>query len=138
MRILFLTSQSLITQHWPAVGELLQPVLRAAKGEFDIEDLEELCRDGRAVAGAVFDEGGRMVLALVFEFLLFPQISTVNVIALAGHDMDEAAATFWPTFREWAKESGASHIQASTSPAMSRLLRPLGFRHTYDLVRAPC
>lgn len=137
MRAVFLTSQRLITEHWPAAGKLLQPVLHAVRGEWTVDDLEDLCRDGRAVAGIAFDAGGEPFMAMVFEFRHYPRKTTVNVIALAGRDLDELASTFWPSFIEWAKESGAVEIEACALPAMTRMLRPLGFTHTYNAVRMP-
>jgi hypothetical protein len=137
VQAVFLTSQRLISEHWPAVGKLLQPVLEAARGEFTVDDLETLCRDGRAVAGIAF-EAGEPVMAMVFEFRHYPRKTVLNVIALAGHDLAALASTFWLDFKQWAKESGATEIEACTSPAMTRMLRPLGFTHTYNTVRTPC
>lgn len=137
MQALFLTSQRLITQHWPAASALLAPVLDAARGEFTLDDLEELARDGRAVLGVAF-EGDAPVMAMAFQFRHYPRCMAVNVMALGGRDMHAIASTFWPQFVAWAQESGASHIEACTSPAMARMLRPLGFSKTYELVRTPC
>lgn len=135
MQALFLTSQRLITQHWPAASALLGPGLGAARGEFTLENLEDLCRDGRAVAGMAFDADGAPSMAMVFEFRLYPRKTVVNVIALAGRDLHGLASTFWPQFIAWAKESGAAEIEACAHPAMTRMLRPLGFEHTYNFVR---
>lgn len=137
MQALFLTSQGLITQHWPAASRLLQPVLAACRGEFTVDDLEELCRDGRAIAGMAWDAEGQPFMAMVFEFRFYPRKTAVNVIALAGRDLQELASTFWPSFLAWAKESGATEIEACALPAMTRMLRPLGFEHTYNFVRMP-
>jgi hypothetical protein len=134
---LFLTSQSLITEHWPTASRLLAPVLQAARGEFTVDDLLELCRDGRAVAGMAFEDG-EPVMAMVFEFVHFPRKTVLRVIALAGRDLQRIAGTFWPSFTEWAKESGAAEIEACVAPAMGRMLKPLGFTHTYNTVRTPC
>lgn len=136
MQPLFLTSQRLITEHWAAVAHVLQPVLVAARGEFTIEDLEELCRDGRALAGLVIEDGAPL-MAMVWEFRHYPRKTTLNVIALAGRDLERVASTFWPTFMRWAEESGATEIEARTRPAMSRKLRKLGFSPTYEMVRCP-
>ena len=136
MQPLFLTSQRLITQHWPTAARLLEPVLGAVRGEWNVDDLEELCREGRAVAGIGFD-GDEPVLAWVFEFRYYPRKTVVNLMALAGRGVEDAASTFWPTFVEWAGESGAAEIQACALPAMTRMLRPLGFEHTYNFVRMP-
>jgi hypothetical protein len=134
VQVLFLTSQRLLTEHWPAASALLEPVLQYVRGDFTLADLEDLCRDGRAVAGLVFEQGVP-VLAMVFEFRCYPRKTTINVIALAGHGLERVASTFWPRFRGWALESGAAEIEACAHPAMTRMLRPLGFEHTYNLVR---
>lgn len=136
MSVLFLTSQRLITEHWPAAAALLEPVLGAARGEFTIPDLEEMCREGRAIAGLAF-EGDAPVMAIVFEWRHYPRFTVLNIIALAGRDLSKLAGTFWPTFLQWAKESGADEIEARTRPAMTRMLRRLGFTFTYDVVRMP-
>ena len=137
MQALFLTSQRLITEHWPAAARLLTPVLQYADGEYTVDDLLELCREGRAVAAIAHNEAGQPFMAMVFEFRYFPRKTVLNVIALAGRDLDRVAGTFWRRFVQWAQESGATNIQACTRPAMARMLRPLGFEHTYNLVRMP-
>lgn len=136
MQAVFLTSQRLITEHWPTASRLLQPVLGAVRGEWTVDDLEELCRDGRAVAGIAFDDG-EPVLAMIFEFRFYPRQTVANIIALAGRDLHGVAATFWPSFLAWCRESGASHVEACAAPAMTRMLRPLGLEHTYNFVRLP-
>lgn len=136
MNVLFLTSQRLITEHWPAAAVLLEPVLDCAHGEFTIADLEELCREGRAICGVALTDGVP-TMAMVFEFRHYPRKTVLNIIALAGRDLSKLAGTFWLTWREWAKESGADEIEARTRPAMTRMLRRLGFTFTYDVVRMP-
>ncbi len=136
MQPLFLTSQRLITEHWPTVARVIGPVMGAVRGEFTVDDLLELCRDGRAVAGLAFLDG-EAVLAFVFEFRFYPRHTVVNIIALAGRGVGDAAATFWPGFVQWCRESGATEVEACAHPGMTRLLRPLGFAHTYNFVRMP-
>jgi hypothetical protein len=137
MQALFLTSQRLITEHWPTVARVIAPVLGAARGEFTVDDLEELCREGRAVAGIGFHDG-EPVLAFVWELRLYPRKTIANIIALAGRGIGDAAATFWPQWLGWCHDCGIAEIEACVSPAMARLLQPLGFKHTYDIVRLPC
>jgi hypothetical protein len=137
MQAIFLTSQRLITEHWPAAARLLAPVLEAVRGEFTVDDLEEMCREGRAVAGIAFDEAGEPFMAMVFEFHHYRRFSSVFVLALAGRDLRRLAATFWPNFLAWCAESGATHVEACALPAMTRMLQPLGFEHTYNFIRMP-
>lgn len=138
MDALFLTTPELIGLHWWAVARLVDPVAhQAARGEFTTEDLAVMVEDGRAVS-ALFSVEDKPLIGMVFEFRHYPRAMTINVIALGGKDLAEVSSTFWPQFVAWAKESGVSHIEACTSPAMTRVLRGLGFQHTYDLVRFPC
>jgi len=136
MQPLFLTSQRLITEHWPTVARVIAPVMGAVRGDFTVDDLLQLCRDGRAVAGLGFQDG-EPVLAFVWELRLYPRKTTANIIALAGRGVADAASTFWPSFVQWCQECGIAEIEACAQPAMTRMLSPLGFEHTYNLVRMP-
>lgn len=136
MQPLFLTSQRLITEHWPTASALLQPVLGVVAGEWTVDDLEEMCRDGRAIAGIGFQDG-EPVLAWVFEFIHYPRFTSVFILALGGRGVADAAATFWPQWVAWCQESGATEIRACALPAMTRMLGRLGFEHTYNIVRLP-
>lgn len=138
MKVLFLTSRELVGLHWWSVASLVDPVAhQAARGEFTTEDLAAMVDAGTAVAGLAMEDG-RPVLGVVFEFRHYPRAMTINVMALGGRDLDRVAGTFWPQFVAWAKESGVAHIEACTSPVMTRMLRRIGFQHAYDLVRFPC
>lgn len=135
MRVLFLNSQDLIDQHWWSVAHLIDPVVQnASRGEFTTEDLAALVVSGQAFCGLALD-GDTPVLAMVFEFKRYPARTIINVMALGGRDLAAVAVSFWPQFVAWARESGASGIEASTAPAMTRALKGLGLIHTYDLVR---
>lgn len=134
MKAIFLTSPELIAQYWGQAAELIDPVVhRAARGEFDTADLHALVVAGRAYSAVVLED--KVTLAVVFEFKHYPRKIVINVIALGGQNLTEVAVIFWPKFVSWAKEAGAEGIEASTSPAMSRVLKGLGLVHTYDLVR---
>ncbi len=138
MNVLFLTTPELVEQHWPGAAPLLAPVVRdAARGEFDLEDLYRMALRGGAIV-ALVREAETPVLAMVFEFRHYPRRTVINIVALGGSGLAPAAMTFWPYFKAWAKESGAAEIEACTAPAMTRVLRGLGFVHSYDLVRLPC
>lgn len=138
MDVLFLNTPALIEKHWPAVAELVAPVVaHAARGEFTLEDLQEMVQGGTAIAALMIEDGAPR-LAMLFEFRHYPRKLVLNVMALGGCDLARAAVTFWPQFVAWAKESGADEIEACTAPAMTRVLSGLGFQHTYDLVRLKC
>jgi hypothetical protein len=138
MNVRFLTAPSELHAQWPDIAGLLDPVVRdAARGEFTLDDLHQLCADGRMIAGTCSDARGVM-MAMVFEFRHYPQQMAVNIVALGGRDLHAVSAAFWNTFRAWVKEAGATHIEALCSKPMARLLmRECGFESAYEQVRLP-
>ena len=138
MQAIFLTTPELRKTHWASVASLITPaVTEAARGEFTLNDLEAMVTNGHAVAGIAFDSDGP-VMGMVFEFCNYPRRQVINVMALGGRDLAGIANSFWPQFIEWARESGVAEIEACTSPAMSRILKQIGFAHTYNVMRIPC
>lgn len=138
MNALFLNTKPLIALHWPAVARLIEPGFETMRGaEYALEDLTEMVKRGSAVAGVFFDDFDRPVLGMVFEHRFYPRKTVINVMALGGSNLAGVASTFWRQFLEWAKESGATEIEACATPAMTRMLADLGFRHTYNVVRMP-
>lgn len=139
MRVLFLNTPRLINLYWHSASALLEEVVEeAARGEFTLADLTQMVKAGTAIAGVVYNDLGEPILTVVFEFRFYPRKQVINIMALGGRQFHLATGTFWPQFVAWAKEYGVTEIEACTSPAMTRLLRGLGFQHTYDLVRLPC
>lgn len=132
---LFLTTQELLDRWWDRAAQHLERVVReAARGEFTVDDLRQLCAEGRAVAVVVVD-GDDVVLAAVIEFVYYPQITACNVMALGGSRLDEALEAFFVTFKDWLYGMGVTVIEASCSPAMARLLGRAGFSKDYEVVR---
>lgn len=120
---------------FPKVRPLFDRVAnRAAHGEFTTDDIERLVMEGRLTVGAVM-ENGKPVLAVAFEFIYYPRMTVLNILALAGSRLNAVMEAFWPRFLGWARTTGAQSIQASCSPAMSRLLARHGFKTTYQVVR---
>jgi hypothetical protein len=137
MKPLFLTTPELLEAHWESCKPLLQPVVdKAAKGEFTMQDLHDMVTSKEAFVFTIMAE--KPVLAMVFEFRRYPQKENINIVAIGGANLGDVARDFLPKFQAWAKEFGVSEIEASTSPAMTRILKKIGFRHTYDFVRLPC
>lgn len=103
-------------------------------GDFEPRDLFSMVKDGRAVIGAVY-EGDTPVLAGAFEFVHYPRQLAVNVMAIAGGQIDSAMDAFWETFRQWCRSAGADVIEARCAPGMTRLLQRKGFEPSYTVVR---
>ena len=135
MQVTFITTPELFEQKFHLAAPLLQPVIdQAARGEFTVEDIRRMTEAGRVIT-ALIEKDGKAVLAMAFEFIHYPQKLAVNILALGGQSVDEAASEFWETFKEWCRSTGASAIEASCSDAMARLLRRQEFKSVYRVVR---
>jgi len=117
---------------WPQVEPILSNV--PSGGDFVTADLLDLLKTERAVLGVVYLDDG-VTMAGVFEFIHYPRLMAVNIIALAGARMGDAMALFWEGFREFCRSQGANVIEARCGDAMTRLLRRQGFEPTYQVVR---
>lgn len=136
MNVTFIVSPELFEQHFHKAAPLLQPVVdQAARGEFTVADIARLTQAGRVIVALVECDDVPM-LALAFEFVHYPQTLAVNILALGGRRVEEAAAQFWAMFKDWCKSAGASVIEASCSAAMVRLLGRYEFKSVYQVVRA--
>ncbi|MCZ4315173.1 hypothetical protein O4H66_17335 [Comamonadaceae bacterium G21597-S1] len=135
MRAVFLNSRELIDQHWWSVAHLLDGRIDQVSDEYTLQDLAAMVEAGTAFAGLALDDEGAPVLAMVFRFVHYPRAQTVHIMAMGGSHLAEVAVTFWRQFTQWAKESGATRIEACALPAMTRVLRSLGFEHRYNHLR---
>lgn len=136
MRAMFFTSRELLDGNWERVVPLIEPVIReAARGELTVYDIRRLSEQGKMITALVEDDSGDPIMAMVFEFVHYPQILAVNIVALGGRDLDGVQQEFFATFRQWCNSAGVSLIEASCSRAMARMLEPIGFKSTYQVVR---
>lgn len=135
MNATFITDRALFGQHFHKAAPLLQPVVdHAARGEFTMEDIRSMTEAGRVIT-AIAEKDGATVMAMAFEFVHYPQTVAVNILALGGRGVDEVAAEFWATFKDWCRSAGATTIEASCSDAMARLLSRHEFKSVYRVVR---
>lgn len=135
LNVTFLTSTEQVEGQFDYAVPFLEPVIqKAGRGEFSVEDLRRLSLDGRAIP-AIFRQGDTPVMAMVFEFVHYPQTLAVNIMALGGRELNEVIHEFWGLFKAWCKDAGASNIEAACSPAMARMLERYEFKTTYQVVR---
>lgn len=136
MRSHFYLDENELLGDWERLAPLFQTVIeRACQGEFDVADLKAMALKKRIVIGAFFDDSGEPLLAFAFEFRSYPKKTAVNILALGGRRMDEVFSVFLERFKQWARKAGADFIEASCSPAMTRLLLRYGYINAYRQLR---
>lgn len=128
----FLLTPADIDEHRETIIRLLTPVVEhAGRGEFTVDDLIQLARDGRAYIGISYAPE----ICGAFEFRHYPQTMSVNIMAIGGEGLQELSEMWFEKFKTWAHLAGASNIEASCSKAMARILKRIGFQNEYEIVR---
>jgi len=136
MKLKILHGEEQLAAQFPHVRALFERcVNRAVRGEFDADDLLRLAQDGRMFIGVVYDDDNP-IMAFAFEFFEYPRMVALNIAAMAGRKVDEAMRELWPTFRQFARLTGADCIQASCHPGMVRMLSRYGFGEIYQVMRS--
>ena len=136
MKAHFYLSKDELLHDWNRIEPLLETVVdRACHGEYDVADLKRLALSKNVLIGAFFDENDVPLLAFAFEFRYYPKKTAVNILALGGHRMDAVFGAFLEQFKTWAAKAGADFLEASCSPAMTRMLSRYGYQEMYRQLR---
>lgn len=134
MKLTFIQDAAELEAEFPKllpIFERLPPV-----PEYQPCQLLDLARRGAAHIGRIEDDDGELVGAMAFEFINYPAVLAVNIIALAGERLDEIAADLFDKFRVFCRLAGADIVEARCGEAMSRMLQRYGFGKAYNVVRA--
>ena len=136
MKAHFYLSEDDLLHDWHRLEPLFEAVVdRACHGEYDVADLKRLALSGNVFIGTFFDEDDAALLAFAFEFRYYPKKTAVNILALGGHRMDAVFGAFLEQFKTWAAKAGADFLEASCSPAMTRMLSRYGYQEMYRQLR---
>ena len=90
MKTIFITDPDEIDMYRDRLLPIFERV--PAVPEYKPEQLFDLARLGRATIGYCENDDGRAVIAFAFEFIYYPNMTTANIIALAGDDFKSVAA----------------------------------------------
>lgn len=102
--------------------------------EYTPAQLFERAKDGLATIGYCEREG-QPVIAFAFEFIYYPNITALNIIALAGDKFESVAAGLLENLKVFAKLAGADCIEALCIDGVARLLTKYGFQKSNTQVR---
>ena len=126
-----------IERFWPDTASLVERCVKnAVHGEYETSDIKELIAHDRMSAVLVYEDN-LPIFICVFEFLVYPRKTVVNICAVGGKKILQCFEYYRKYLFEYWRACGASDMQAEVSPAMERLLAPAGFREIYRTVRRP-
>jgi len=135
----FLLTVELLDRYWPQTAEVLQPCIDdAMHGEMTTDDIYNRIKAGAMYCLAWKNDGGELpsvAMAIILELQAYPQYTLMNVTALGGRGLDYFGEKYWKHICSWAYMNGVRQMQSSASPAMTRMLKKLGFKPVYTTLR---
>jgi hypothetical protein len=124
------------TAIWNDIAPLFSRVVeRIDSGEFTLDDLYLMAASGEIVIG-VARKNGEVTIVLAFQPVQYPQAKSVNVLAIAGKNLDQFIEAFLPPFQEFCRdEYDADWIECVASGGAVRMYTRRGFRAVYQHLR---
>ena len=122
-----------IDADWNEIAPLLQKAIDLSCGETTLRSEYEKLKRGETRLWAV-TIGGRILAAATTYFQDYPRKRVVVVGILGGERMD-LWLHFQPEMIEWARDHGATALQAEVRPGLVRKLNGLGWKKVRTIIR---
>ena len=135
-QIFFLQSEEELKPLWADIKPMLQKcVSHAVHGEYEVDDIYQMVKEQRAfLIYAIWN--GKPSVALAVEWVIYPRMKAVNIMALGGKHLIPSADVFWARILNMLKSVGIEYVECSCSKAMARMLTSkLNFQRTYEFLR---
>jgi hypothetical protein len=136
---LLLTTKEQFDKYWPRTRQLIEKcVKRSLHGEFTADDIYQLALQQKVFIFIVKNDSciqPDVKLAVALEMVTYPRLPAMNIIALAGSELDVFYEKFWKKLCGWAYMNGIRAIEGWVSPAMQRVVSKYGFKHVYTHMR---
>jgi hypothetical protein len=123
-----------LSRYWLACEPLIARGLEPGEGEADASHLLADLQEQRAYLIVGLDIGSVVRVAMVVQFLAYPNYKVAHVYSIGGRGVIESTQ-HWATIKAWMKQHGAIKVQGACKPSRARLWQKLGFTDTYHLVR---
>jgi len=134
MKQIYLLSREHLDKYWDQISPLLESGLFYSEGELDISQLRLLIVQGKVFV-VVASQDFKIVGALAFELVWFPNYRAANIISYGGDSLF-ADDNDMKQFKELLQKAGIKKLQGWCKPAQARLFKSqFGFETPYQLVR---
>ena len=136
-----LGTQELLNYYWPAIVRQLERCIdKTMRGEVEAEDIYKAALTAQAVVfiiGRQTVEGPDVKLVVVLEPVVYPRFQAMNILALAGENLNDLHDRYWKALCGWAYMNGARAFEGYVSPAMFRIVSKFGFHQDSIFIRMP-
>lgn len=114
---------------WPAVAELLAPVLKYTDGEYSLADVLDMLEQREAQLWIVGTEK-KLKAALVTMIVLYPQFPVLHILWAGGEELD-AWAEHIAVLERYAQAQGAHRVRWFGRPGVLRKMQKFGYKQLY-------
>lgn len=127
--IRYITTDKL-ESYWPVLAPLIEPALDE---EIAIEDVYHQAMDERMAIMSIAD-GGEIVASCVCEFVDYPQLRALRVVALGGKDMKKWLSQLIEFLDTWAIEQKMDRVEQMGRDGWMRVLNEYGYKKRYTFM----
>jgi hypothetical protein len=136
---LLLSTKEHFDQYWQPARALLEKcVRRAMHGEITVDDIYALAVQKQLYIFVIKCDTTIMPsvkMILVLDIVNYPRLSAMNILALAGSDLDYFHKKYWAKLCGWAYMSGVRILEGWVAPGMERIISRYNFKQAYKLMR---
>ena len=115
--------------HWERLKPFIESALSHSCGEIAIQDVYQKLQSGDM---GLIDIHGKA--AAVVEFMDYPQITALRVVALGGNSMDMWLDELMDFLYLWAKENGMDRIEHMGRKGWVKALKDYGYMERYTFM----
>lgn len=136
---LLLSTREQFDKYWVPARTLLDKcVRRAMHGEISVDDIQALAMQQQLYIFVVKCDKGivpSVKLVVVLDIVNYPRLSAMNILALAGSDLDYFYKRYWAKLCGWAYMNGVRIMEGWVAPGMERVVARYKFKRAYRLMR---
>lgn len=119
-----------IDSYWPIVSGLIEPALDEETSILDVYN--KLMDEMMSLLSISIH--GEIVAACVCEFVDYPRISALRVVAVGGDRMKEWLPDLIDALDEWAEDSKIDRIEQMGRDGWMKVLKGYGYRKRYTFM----
>jgi len=136
---LLLSTPEHFERYWPIARPLVEKcVRRAMNGEITVDDVALLARQQQLYIFVVKCDKTiipSVKLVVVLDVVSYPRLSALNILAIAGSDLNYFHKKYWAKLCGWAYMNGVRILEGWVAPGMERVISRFKFKRAYMLMR---
>jgi hypothetical protein len=136
---LLLSTKEQYDRYWTTARPLIEKCIRRAMhGEITVDDIYAMAQQQQVYIFIVKSDKTIMPsvkLVVVLDIVNYPRLPAMNIMALAGSNLDYFYKKYWDKLCGWAYMNGVRVLEGWVAPGMERIISSYNFKRAYMLMR---